>query len=204
MPATPLQGTTPTKTPAKKLHSHKTYYFAKKDYYGYAKVMSKPPSPEALRPFHEFEMRYVDLATNTHVRLQRNIFRKLTRAGLDPQAMLYAGVEGEPVRATGSFGDRKRTWGIPAELFVSEAKEADRTGDLSDLSPMYYIHGSSNAVPTLAVFGKENFYSLHDHEGIVADLLPTEDIHQPYEWELKPGVTMDEAAQAVIYFAHQY
>jgi hypothetical protein len=155
MPATPLQGTTPTKTPAKKLHSHKTYYFAKKDYYEYAKVMSKPLSPEVPRPFHEFEMRYVDLATNTHVRLQRNIFRKLTRAGLDPQAMLYAGVEGEPVRATGSFGDRKRTWGIPAEL-------------------------------------------------IVADLLPTEDIHQPYEWELKPGVTMDEAAQAVIYFAHQY
>jgi hypothetical protein len=170
--------------------------------------MTKAATPESARPFHEIHMQYFDLVTSTHVAIQRNIFDKLTRRELDPEGMVYTGIEGRPIRETGTFGERRRTWGTTAEAFIREAATADRVGVMDDWHPLYYVVGSAHELPALAVLDKDALIDLYDPE--FKEVIPNELERRPgfpacseWEWEVKPGLTMDDAARAVIYFAHQ-
>jgi hypothetical protein len=169
--------------------------------------MTKAATPESARPFHEIHMQYFDLVASTHVAIQRNIFDKLTRRGLDPEGMVYTGIEGRPIQETGTFGERRRTWGTTAEAFIREAATADRVGVMDDWHPLYYVVGSAHELPALAVLDKDALIDLYDPEfkgkPRELDRSPGFPACSEWEWEVKPGLTMDDAARAVIYFAHQ-
>lgn len=168
--------------------------------------MSEATSAEPQPPFHEIDVPLTELNIGTNNEVRRRIFRQLSRRGLSLLKMVYAGIDGEPIKQQKTFGDDRRIRGFTAQEFIDGSREADKPGYTIRDHPLSDAQVTSHTLPALAVFDVKSLINLEDPEQTQRILMgnePPQESEIPYDkqdWEVRSGLTMDQAAQAIIYF----
>lgn len=109
--------------------------------------------------------------------------------GLDPQDALFTGFDALDFDMDGTFGSRTETWAFTLPELQDSSTAAERYGDYDTNSPFYYARLTHPA--GIAIFDRQKF----DNLGFQQD---GDEVRQTAEYRLKDGVSMDEAAVAVM------
>lgn len=126
------------------------------------------------------------------------LLQVLAESGIDPGQILIAGIDAEPIERTGTFGDRVTTFAVTTDELIQAAQEVDAYGSSSFENPLHYADELLKAPDepqrhAVAAFDANSFEPVTSNEnpdGIVLD--------GDTNWQLKPGVTMDDAVRAVV------
>lgn len=139
-------------------------------------------------PYPEFELSEEELGQLNHADATERIVETFKSGNSYKANSLYSGVDGEILIKQKSFGDRRETWAMTEEEFRDGIQK--RGGfDATAMDPIRYAQTASDH-PAIAMFDKELFDKLDGAE------------NGDFEWRLKDGATMDQAALGVIYLTH--
>lgn len=110
------------------------------------------------------------------------------------ELMVFCGFDATALKDSGSFGEKRETWGIEGGEFKKNAQQAEETGEWPIHSPVWYASNQNNRdntpeIPAIAVFDGAKMFSLINQD---------KTRHQD-EYGVAEGFSMDEAAVAVIY-----
>lgn len=144
------------------------------------------------RPFGEHRITEIDLSLMNFQEMSEWLHELAEEYGKSPQDVLLCGIDTFPVDLHGTFGDRTETWAFTFDQLAPAAKIADRLGNWTTDSPFYYA--LATARPGIVLFDAGSFDNLES-----TNYNTDQSIRSELEYRLKPGVTMDEAAIAVVY-----
>jgi len=138
-------------------------------------------------PFVELELAGTGLGLVSDTQIASRIINRLKRRGLYRPDLLFCGVEGEVIQHAGTLGERSETFAVTEEQFLAIAGADDEYGRDLAQSHNPIGHALYGDLPAIVVF-----------EGGMFDVDQTgggvDGLHL-----LREGLTMDEAAVAVIY-----
>ena len=148
---------------------------------------------ERVMPFPTLVISETDLSLMDQTESYGHVIDRLKQANLYDPDLLYSGIDdaGDLIAAK-TFGDRTKTWAVDETHFRDSAADADHYGASQSgayHSPLRYAL-TGGYMPALAVYNKAAFVNMADIDY---------EKYTEYEWQLRPGQTMDQATRAVIY-----